>query len=67
MSARKQFHSSLTPSVKLTRLLKEARGLEVSEEELREQRISFAFGNAPPSDLITKDTVRRTAANIRLR
>jgi hypothetical protein len=67
MAARKQFQSHLTVSADLGRLLEEARNREVTEEELREQRISFAFGNAPQSDLITKDSVRRTSQNIRLK
>jgi len=67
MPARKQFQTSLNPNPKLARLLEEARGREVSEDELREQRISFAFGNAPPSDLITKETVRYASTHIRLK
>lgn len=67
MAARKQFQSSLTVSPELGRLLEEARNTQVSEEELREQRVSFAFGNAPQSDLITKDSVRRSAQSIRLK
>jgi len=40
----------------------------VTEEELREQRISFAFGNAPAdAKNITKDSVRHASANIKLR
>ena len=67
MAARKQFHSNLIINAELANLLQNARSKPVSEEELQEQRVSFAFGNAPQSDLITKDTVRRASANIRLR
>lgn len=67
MAARKQFQSRLTVSADLSRLLEEARNRDVTEEELREQRVSFAFGNAPQSDLITKDSVRRSSQNIRLK
>lgn len=67
MPARKQFQSTLTASAKLTRLLEEANGKVVTEDELREQRISFAYGNAPASTLITKDSVRRTSKRIRLK
>jgi hypothetical protein len=66
MPARKQFQSSLTVDPELARLLDEARGKEVSEDELQEQRISFAFGNAPESDLITKESVRHASKHIRL-
>ncbi len=67
MADRKQFLSKLPPNPELMRLLDEASTREVSEEDLREQRISFAYGNAPPSDLITKESVRRTSQQIRLR
>lgn len=67
MPARKQFKTSLPPSAELTRLLDKAKGCEVSEAELREQRVSFAFGNAPPSDRITKDSVRTSSERIRLK
>ncbi len=67
MAARKQFQSSLTVEPELEALLREARGKVVSEDEFREQRISFAYGNAPPSDLITKESVRWSAQNYRLK
>ena len=66
MAARKQFQSHLSVLPELSRLLEEAQSREVSEDELREQRVSFAFGNAPQSDLITKESVRRSSENIRL-
>jgi hypothetical protein len=66
MSQRKQIQSSLTEDAELTALLQTALSTPVSEEDLREQRVSFAFGNAPVSDLITKESVRRSAENIRL-
>ena len=67
MSPRKQLQTSLTPSNDLKRLLDEAREQEVSEEELRAQRVSFAFGNAPESVHITKASVGHAATHIRLR
>jgi hypothetical protein len=67
MAARKQFQSSLTVSPELSELLEAASNKEVSEEELREQRVSFAFGNALHSDLITKDSVRRSSKSMRLK
>jgi len=48
------------------RLLEASRNVPVTEEELQEQRVSFAFGNAPDSDLITKDSVRFASKHIRL-
>jgi hypothetical protein len=67
MAARKQFQSSLTVSPELSQLLEAARNTEVSEEELREQRVSFAYGNALESDLITKESVRRSSKSMRLK
>jgi hypothetical protein len=67
MAARKQFQSSLTVTPELARLLDEARNREVTEEDLHEQRISFAFGNAPASSQITKDSVRFASSHIRLK
>lgn len=58
--------SSLRVSASLEELLRRARERDVTEEELREQRVSFAFGNAPESPLITKDSVRETAKRVRL-
>jgi len=67
MPVRKQLQSSLTMTPELERLLAEARAKDVSEEDLKEQRVSFAFGNAPESELITKDSVRHTSQRIRLK
>ncbi len=47
----------------LRRALAAARKHVMSEEEMREQRISFAFGNLMEcSPLTTKDDVRRAVA-----
>jgi len=67
MAARKQFQSALAVKPELKRLLDEARKKPASEAELHEQRISFAFGNAPLSSLITKDSVRIASQHIRLK
>jgi hypothetical protein len=66
MADRKQFQNVTAPDPELMRLLETSRNRPVSEDELREQRISFAFGNAPDSELITKDSVRLASKNIRL-
>jgi hypothetical protein len=66
MADRKQFQNVAEPDPELMRLLDASRNHPVTEEELHEQRISFAFGNAPDSRLITKDSVRRAAKHIRL-
>jgi hypothetical protein len=66
MADRKQFLGGAPTDPELLRLLEAARNTPVTEAELHEQRVSFAFGNAPDSELITKDSVRRASQNIRL-
>jgi hypothetical protein len=69
MAARKHIESDLEISPELKLLLDEAKTREVSEEELKEQRVSFAYGNAPVKSegVITKDSVQRTSERIRLK
>lgn len=67
MPDRKQFQNVEAPDPELVRLLEDTRNIPVTEEELHEQRISFAFGNALDSELITKESVRNASRKIRLR
>jgi len=67
MATRKQFQSKLILTPELRHLIEEARTKEVSEDELREQRVSFAFGNAPRDSKVTKDSVRVASKHIRLK
>jgi hypothetical protein len=67
MADRKQFEGVTEPNPELMNVLKESRDKQVTEEELREQRISFAFGNALASESITKDSVRQASKKISLR
>jgi hypothetical protein len=66
MAARKQFLSSKPADPELVSLFETTRSIQVTEEMLREQRISFAFGNALHSDRVTKDSVRLASSHIRL-
>ena len=66
MADRKQFLGVTQPNSDLLRILSESRNRSVTDEELREQRISFAFGNALNSNEITKDSVRRASLSVRL-
>ena len=66
MADRKQFQNVTPPDPQLLRLLEESRRTPVSEEVLHEQRISFAYGNALASRLITKESVRAASRNIKL-
>lgn len=68
MADRKQFSGELKIDPELQRALEASRNVQVTEEELREQRISFAFGNAPVSATdITKDSVLQASEHIRLK
>jgi hypothetical protein len=66
MADRKQFQNVTAPDPELLRLLDASREQPIAEEELQEQRVSFAFGNAPDSALITKDSVRLASKHIKL-
>lgn len=66
MPQRKQFQEVSPPDATLMELLEQARATPVGDDVLHEQRISFAFGNSPESEYITKDSVRRASTSIRL-
>jgi hypothetical protein len=67
MADRKQFFGDIKSDPELGELLKTARETPVTEEDLREQRISFAFGNAPANAKgITKNSVRQASEHLRL-
>lgn len=66
MADRKQFLGDVPADPELLELINSTKQRPVSEDELREQRISFAYGNAMENDEITKDSVRETSRHIRL-
>jgi hypothetical protein len=67
MADRKQFLGNIKADPELKKILETSRQTQVTEEELQEQRISFAFGNVPASAKnITKDSVRQTSKKLRL-
>jgi hypothetical protein len=67
MAVRKSFLGPAPNHPELDKLLEETRGLVLTDAQLEEQRISFAYGNAPADQaLITKDTVRTASKSIRL-
>jgi hypothetical protein len=67
MADRKQFVGEIKTDPELLKALEASQQKAVTEEELQEQRISFAFGNAPAdAENITKESVRHTSHNIRL-
>jgi len=66
MADRKQFITVEPADAELLRLLEGTRHTPVTEEQLREQRISFAFGNAMNNDSITKESVREASQHLQL-
>ncbi len=67
MALRKQTAKRTEVRSDLKELITQSRAKRVTEEELHEQRISFAFGNAMNNDKITKDSVRTTSQRVRLK
>lgn len=68
MADRQQFLKKIEPDPELTQILEKSKAKPVTEEELKEQRISFAYGNAPQASehRITKDSVRAASEHIKL-
>ena len=67
MADRKQFEKIPTPDPELKDLLAASKRRQVTEEELQEQRVSFAFGNAPfKSERITRESVLLSSQHIKL-
>ena len=50
----------------LRALLKRAKSVTLTDEELLEQRASFIYGNAPADSQITKESARKAVRRIRL-
>lgn len=66
MAARKSVLGPAPERPELDALLAQAITVQMTDEQLREQRVSFAYGNAPESDRITKDSIRRASQGIRI-
>jgi len=66
MAIRKSTLKPAPARPELERLLKEARASGVSNEQLEEQRASFAYGNAPEGSGITKASALAASRTIRI-
>jgi hypothetical protein len=66
MAIRKSTLRPAPPRPELERLLEAARASGVTDEQLQEQRVSFAYGNAPENSRITKESARTAARSIRV-
>ena len=67
MVARKSVIKPAPVRPELDALLAKAKAQGVSDEQLKEQRVSFAYGNAPAkADRITKESARTASSRNRL-
>lgn len=66
MPARQALFRRAPERPELEKLLEKARTTKVTDEQLMEQRVSFAYGNAPEGSKITKNSARRAANRMRL-
>ena len=66
MAARKSFLTVAPESEEFGRLIAEVAKQGVTEAQLSEQRVSFAYGNAPASSASSKETVREQSKHNKL-
>lgn len=66
MAARKAFLGPAPSHPELDALLEHARNNPPTDDQLREQRVSFAYGNAPADSGITKASVRIASESLRM-
>jgi hypothetical protein len=66
MAARKTVMTPAPSRPELDRLIENAKINGVSDEQLLEQRASFAYGNAPAGSRITKESARTASQSVRL-
>jgi hypothetical protein len=67
MAARKLFFGPRPSHPELDKVREETRDLEVTDEQLAEQRISFIYGNAPVGSAITKASARAASTRFRIK
>ena len=67
MPVRKLFPGPRPSHPELEKIREKTRKLEVTDEQLKEQRISFIYGNAPMGSKITKETARVAATRFRIK
>ena len=66
MAERKSALKRAPERPELNRLLEQAKTVTVTDEQLREQRASFVYGNAPAGSRITKESARSASTRIRV-
>lgn len=66
MARSKEICRRAPPRPELQALLERAKSVTLTEEQLREQQVSFVYGNAPMDSPITKESAREAVGRIRI-
>ena len=66
MVARKSLLGPKPEHPELDELFERTRELAVTDEQLEEQRISFAYGNAPSGSRVTKESLRSASQRMQI-
>jgi hypothetical protein len=66
MAVRKSVLGPPPSHPELDKLLEKARTTPVTDEQLQQQRVSFAYGNAPGSSRITRKSVEDASKSLRI-
>ena len=66
MAERKPSISRAPRRPALEELIEQSKATAITEEELEEQRVSFAYGNAPKGSRITKASARSASKSLRI-
>lgn len=66
MAERKSALKRAPERPQLKALLEQAKTVVLTEDQLKEQRVSFVYGNAPKGSRITKESARKAVDRIRV-
>ena len=66
MAARKSLLGPPPQHPELERLLERTSVIPVTDDQLQDQRVSFAYGNAPEKSRITKESVLDASRRMRI-
>jgi hypothetical protein len=66
MAERKSALTRAPDRPRLQQLLERAKKINMTDEQLQEQRASFVYGNAPKGSRITKESALRAVNRIRV-
>ena len=66
MAERKMALTRAPKRPELQRLLKAAKAVKLTDAQLRQQRASFVYGNAPKGSKITRESAKKSVKEIRV-